>query len=66
MATAMVSDEDGVSESDGDKSAVSKHSYANRLKSNINYNQRLQRSVMSITQNHATLMRGEFAPKHRI
>ena len=49
MATAMVSDEDGVSESDGDKSAVSKHSYANRLKSNINYNQRLQRSVLEIT-----------------
>ena len=52
MATALISGDEEVSENDGkddSDNAKSRHSYANKLKSNVNYSQRLQRNVLEIT-----------------
>ena len=50
MATALSAGDTGQSvESESDDAANNKPSYANRLKSNVNYNQRLQRNILEIT-----------------
>ena len=49
MAASLEISEKSPSDNDGDRGKVVKESYAGRLKSNVNFSQRLQRNVLEVT-----------------
>ena len=49
MAVSLEISEKSPSDNDGDRGKVVKESYAGRLKSNVNFSQRLQRNVLEVT-----------------